>query len=78
MNSPGDVDPTDLLVQTRAALLDAIDALGAHRDAVIVIGAQAVYLRTGGSTSRSPRPRRTLTWHSIHEASPTTRSSRPP
>ena len=48
MNSPGDVDPTDLLVQTRAALLDTIDALGAHRDAVIVIGAQAVHLRTGG------------------------------
>lgn len=48
MKSPGDVDPTDPLVQTRAALLDAIDALGAHRDAVIVIGAQAVHLRTGG------------------------------
>lgn len=36
----------DLLVQARAALLDALAALREHRDAVVVIGAQAVYLRT--------------------------------
>ncbi|MDQ4500749.1 GSU2403 family nucleotidyltransferase fold protein [Sinomonas sp. ASV322] len=47
MSSPGD-DPTDLLVRARTALLDALDALAEQRDAVIVIGAQAVYLRTGG------------------------------
>lgn len=47
MSNPGD-DPADLVVRARAALLDAVDALAAHRTAVIVIGAQAVYLRTGG------------------------------
>jgi hypothetical protein len=36
----------DLIVQSRAALLDALDALAAHRESLIVIGAQAVYLRT--------------------------------
>lgn len=36
----------DLLVQSRGALLDALEALAEHRDAVIVIGAQAIYLRT--------------------------------
>lgn len=44
MSSPG--DPDDLLVRSRAALLDALSALEAHRDAVVVIGAQAIYLRT--------------------------------
>jgi len=37
----------DLLVQARSALLDALEALAVHRDAVIVIGAQAIYLHTG-------------------------------
>lgn len=37
----------DLLARTRSALLDALEALAEHRDAVVVIGAQAVYLRTG-------------------------------
>lgn len=36
----------DLMVQIRTALLDALEALSEQRDAVIVIGAQAVYLRT--------------------------------
>ena len=44
MSSPG--EPDDLLVRARAALLDAFDALQDHRDAVVVIGAQAIYLRT--------------------------------
>jgi hypothetical protein len=50
MNNPGGVadDPFDLLVRARTVLLDALEALAEHRDAVIVIGAQAVYLRTGG------------------------------
>ena len=47
MNQPGD-SPTDLLVLTRSALIDALEALADQREAVIVIGAQAVYLQTGG------------------------------
>jgi hypothetical protein len=47
MNPPG-VDRGDILVRSRSALLDALGALESHRDAVIVIGAQAVYLRTSG------------------------------
>lgn len=37
-------DPT--YVVARTVLLDALDALFDHRDALIVVGAQAVYLRT--------------------------------
>lgn len=48
MNPPG-VGSGDLLVRSRSALLDALRALDSHRDAVIVIGAQAIYLRTAGS-----------------------------
>lgn len=47
MKTPGGSDP-DLLVRARSALLDAIDALAEQHDALIVIGAQAVYLWTGG------------------------------
>lgn len=43
---PGDAD---LLVQARSALLDALDALQEHRDSVIIIGAQAIYLHTGSA-----------------------------
>lgn len=38
----------DVLIRTRTTLLDALEALADQRDAVIVIGAHAVYLRTGG------------------------------
>ena len=48
MNSPG-VSDNDLLVRARAALLDALDALEAHRESVVVIGAQAIYLRTASA-----------------------------
>ena len=44
MNSSGDVD---LLVRARSALLDALDALAPHLDAVVVVGAQAIYMHTG-------------------------------
>lgn len=44
MNPPG---VTDLYVRARAALLDALEALDAHRDAVVLVGAQAIYLYTG-------------------------------
>ena len=40
---------SNLLIEARAALLDALEALDAQREAVIVIGAQAVYLRTGAA-----------------------------
>ena len=38
----------DLLIRARTALLDALEALFEHHDAVVVIGAQAIYLRAGG------------------------------
>jgi hypothetical protein len=44
MNRPGEAD---LPVRTRAALLDALEALEAQLDALIVIGAQALYFHTG-------------------------------
>ncbi len=37
----------NLVVAARSALLDAMQALDAHRDALILIGAQAIYLHTG-------------------------------
>ena len=44
MSLPGD---GDLPVRVRTALLDALEALDQHRDSVVVVGAQAVYLHTG-------------------------------
>jgi hypothetical protein len=37
----------ELYVMARRVLLDAFDALGSHRDAIVLVGAQAVYLRVG-------------------------------
>ena len=42
---PGKPDP--LYVRARGALLDAGKALDAHRDAIVLVGAQAIYLHTG-------------------------------
>lgn len=39
--------PQPLFVEARRILLDALDALGPQRAAVVLIGAQAVYLRVG-------------------------------
>lgn len=39
----------NLIVEARAALLDVVAALDAHKDSVILIGAQAIYLRTGST-----------------------------
>lgn len=47
MKAPG-VDPDDLLVRARSALIDAVTALDDQRDAVIVIGAQ-VRCRAGST-----------------------------
>lgn len=46
-----------LYVAARRVLLDALDALVDHRDAIVLAGAQAIYVRTGGAdlhTSVSP------------------------
>lgn len=51
MNPPGEAD---LLVRIRVALLDALEALAEHRASVVVIGAQAVYLRTGSASVALP------------------------
>ncbi len=48
MSSPG-ASERDLLVRARGALLDALDALEAHRTSIVVIGAQAIYLRTASA-----------------------------
>jgi len=41
-----DVDPAELNIVARKVLLDGLTALSDHLDAVTVVGAQAVYLRT--------------------------------
>jgi len=42
---PGEPDP--LYVAARSVLRDALEALGPQREAVILVGAQAIYLHTG-------------------------------
>jgi hypothetical protein len=37
----------ELYVLARRVLLDALYALGKHRDAIVLVGAQAVYLHVG-------------------------------
>lgn len=46
MNGAGAI-PRAEYVQARRVLLDALDTLGPQREAVIVAGAQAIYIRTG-------------------------------
>lgn len=46
MSQPGDSDP---LAAARRVLLDALAGLVAHREAVILVGAQALYLQTVGA-----------------------------
>jgi hypothetical protein len=46
MSRPGDAE---VLVAARAALLDALEALREQRDALVLIGAQAIYLHTGAA-----------------------------
>src|SRR5712691_7627622 len=42
---PGAPDP--LYANAREVLLDALEALGAHRASLILVGAQAIYFHTG-------------------------------
>ena len=37
------------VVNARRALLDAFEALGVHRESIVLVGAQAVYLHTGSA-----------------------------
>jgi hypothetical protein len=46
MSPPGDAS---LLIAARSALLDALEALEDQREALVLIGAQAIYLRTGAA-----------------------------
>ena len=48
MKGHGEPDP--MYVAARAALLDTLDALREHRNALILVGAQAVYIHTGATT----------------------------
>ena len=57
----------NLIVEARAALLDAIAALDAHKASVILIGAQAIYLRRATPPSPWPRQPRTPTSPSTRE-----------
>ena len=43
-------EPDPMYVAARAALLDTLDALREHRNALILVGAQAVYIHTGATT----------------------------
>jgi hypothetical protein len=47
MNAIGD---DSLLAASRRALVDALQALRAHMESVVVVGAQAIYLHTGKTT----------------------------
>jgi hypothetical protein len=46
MNRPGEAET---LVAARSALLDALEALADQREALVLIGAQAIYLHTGAA-----------------------------
>lgn len=51
----GDVVPDPLFVAARRVLLDALYALGPHRESIILVGAQAIYLHIGeGDLAVSP------------------------
>ncbi|UQU64406.1 hypothetical protein COUCH_36545 [Couchioplanes caeruleus] len=45
-----------LYVAARRVLLDACDALDAHREALVLVGAQAVYLRAGDADLEGVAP----------------------
>ena len=42
--------PDPLYVRARRRLLDALDALEPHLDAIVLVGAQAVHLHSPGRT----------------------------
>jgi hypothetical protein len=53
---------TELFIRSRRALLDALAALEPHLDALVLVGAQAIYLHTSEvdeaiATDQGQRPR---------------------
>jgi hypothetical protein len=44
---PPGIDQNELNIAARRVLLDALEALAQHRDALVLVGAQAVYQHTG-------------------------------
>ncbi|MCO5994957.1 hypothetical protein [Actinoallomurus rhizosphaericola] len=52
-NVPDDVNLQELTVVARRVLLDGLNALKGHLEAITVVGAQAVYLRTPSASMRS-------------------------
>lgn len=52
--TPADPDTTPELKAARRVLLDALDALHDHRDSLVLIGAQAIYLRVGAGSFTVP------------------------
>ena len=52
---PGARNPEPEYVAARRVLLDALEAIGKHRKAVVLVGAQAIYLHVGeGDLAISP------------------------
>lgn len=49
MTTDHEQDPAPEYAAARTVLLDALDALVEHRSSLVVVGAQAVYLRTGSA-----------------------------
>jgi hypothetical protein len=46
----------ELYVLARRVLLDALDAIGVHREAVVLIGAQGIYVRVGDGDVQAVAP----------------------
>jgi hypothetical protein len=59
------VDPE--YVEARRVLLDALEALAPHAEALVIAGAQAVYLRVATEMSPWPPTRRTATSRSTRD-----------
>ena len=66
---PGAVDP--LYVRARTALLDALDALEPHLDALVLVGAQAVCLHTSDTELAVAEYTTDATSQSLPASSPT-------
>lgn len=75
--APANVDVGELTVVARRVLLDGLTALRSHLNAITVVGAQAVHLRTESAAIASSRTRRTATSASIQLSSTTHHCSKP-